>query len=523
MTVTDGVECPKGHPTPSFFMPNLTMTKLVFVTNTTAAVSEVTRNDKPYLVSPVVAIREGVLNDILYLTGEFSRYPVTWELRPVPIGHPKRNGEYVSVNSPDIIDSEVTGDFRNIDIDSDRLKGEIWIDLEKAEKIGEPALAVVERLRAGEAIEVSTGLFADLEETSGEWNGKSYIGIARNIRPDHLALLPNEIGACSWDDGCGTPRVNQKGVGMGDDLKNNELTLDDRASLVRRAFWDQVADVDPDGWFLGDWDVVSVFDTTLIAKDWDTKNHSAFAYTITDEGNVTFGEPIAIEVVYRAEGNGAEVVIANQSVPTNMVGMFARVRQWLKAGKVEGASVHNKESKGMKKCDMVAALVANKQCKFSKEQLEAFDEKTLQTLQESLTANTQAEAAASATAETPAPTSNQGIDVAQLTQTIVATVKEQLAPALAAITANADRERAALVAQIVANSTLTEEQLKNMDTATLQALAQNFVPADYSGGAGFVPNSGGGNELEVLAMPKPTWVVANAATHAMSGVNTEAN
>jgi hypothetical protein len=481
------------------------MTQLRFITNTTAAVAETEYDGTPYLIAPVVAIREGVLNDMLYLADEIGRYAEAWNGHVVPISHPKRNGEYVSANSPDIWASEVVGNFWNVAMDGDRLKGEIWVDLNKAEKIGEPALAVVERLRAGEPIEVSTGLFADLEETPGTWNGKSYIGIARNIRPDHLALLPNEIGACSWEDGCGTPRVNQqKGEGMGDELKTNELTLDDRAIVVRRAFWQRVydsydaGDMSDIAW--GDWDVVSVFDATVIAKNWDKKNHMAFPYTINDSGEVTFGDPTAVEVVYRAKEGGAEVVIANGD--NRPQSLFTRIRHWMSAGKSKLSDVQNVQQEDeVSKCDRVAALVANKQCKFSKETLDKWSEADLETLQQSLATNSEAQPEQAAPLANQAPVSS-GFDAKQLGEMIRGIVNETVAPVLQTINANADRERAELVAEIVANeqSQFEEADLQDMPVDKLRKLAASLQPRDYSGGAGIFRNSGSEDEEYVMPM-----------------------
>lgn len=505
------------------------MTELVFVANTTSAVTESTYDGKPYLIAPVVLIREGVLNGYLYLAEEFGRYAEAWNGRPVSLGHPQRNGEYVSANSVDIWANEVPGQLWNVVAETDKLKGEIWIDLEKAEKIGAPALEVVENLRAAAPMEVSTGLFADMEEATGTWNSKSYDGIARNIRPDHLALLPNEIGACSWEDGCGTPRVNQKGERMDEATSTNantpvtnEMTLDDKATLVRRAFWDQVYTAEQDSPIYGDWDVVSVFDMTLIAKNWAKKTHMAFPYTMSDEGDVAFGEATAVEVVYRAKEGGAEVVVVNTETPAAQLTLWNRFRRWLAGGATEGvgedeqpatnagacsdavgdARNHSQEANEVKKCDMVAALVANKQCKFSKEALEAMDEGTLATLQESLTAN-----AASAAPAANADATTVTFDADAVAAKVLEAVNAKLDPVLASITANADRERAGLVAEIVANSDMAEDDLKPLSVEALKKLAGNVAPRDYSGAAGTFRNSEGGDEEYELAMPA-AWAVA---------------
>jgi hypothetical protein len=80
--------------------------------------------------------------------------------------------------------------------DGNKLRGEVWIY-----KSNESLLSRM--------VEVSTGMFVDVNETVGNWNGENYDAVAVNIRTDHLALLPNDIGACSISDGAGCPRVNK--------------------------------------------------------------------------------------------------------------------------------------------------------------------------------------------------------------------------------------------------------------------------------------------------------------------------
>jgi hypothetical protein len=41
------------------------------------------------------------------------------------------------------------------------------------------------------------------------FNGVKYEGIARNLRPDHLAILPDDKGACSLEDGCGVNNTSK--------------------------------------------------------------------------------------------------------------------------------------------------------------------------------------------------------------------------------------------------------------------------------------------------------------------------
>ena len=176
------------------------------------AVRRETHQGTEHLVVPVVMICEGVLNDALLTAEEFGIFAESWNGRPVPVLHPERNGTPVSANQPDIIERNTVGVLFNTHIEDRKLKAEAWINIDKANALGHGDLIAL--LEAGEVIEVSTGYFAEDEEKSGTYNGKEYTVIHRNIRPDHLALLPGEIGACSVEDGCGTRTNSRKGLAM---------------------------------------------------------------------------------------------------------------------------------------------------------------------------------------------------------------------------------------------------------------------------------------------------------------------
>lgn len=189
-------------------MPEHTFVR--FIQNQEAApVRRVNHTDgREYLVVPSVAIVEGVMNKLLYTEEEITAYIDAWNGRPLVIAHPQDlDGDYISANSPEIF-ARSPGFFFNAHFEDGRLKGDWWIDTAKAETLGGHAQVVVVALEAGEMFEQSAGLFSDEELTEGEFNGEEYEGIARNIRPDHIAILFDDVGACSIEDGCGAPRVN---------------------------------------------------------------------------------------------------------------------------------------------------------------------------------------------------------------------------------------------------------------------------------------------------------------------------
>jgi cation transport regulator ChaB len=174
---------------------------------TTTDIRRDTYDDREYLIVPVVPIVAGVLNGYLVPAEEIARYVESWNGIPLPINHPMVGETPVSANTPQRL-TECVGRFWNAHFEHNRLKGELWIDMAKCESLGGEALDVLHRLEAGEPLEVSTAFWSDDDDTTGTYNGRAYMGIRRNLRPDHLALLPNAVGACCWGDGCGAPRTH---------------------------------------------------------------------------------------------------------------------------------------------------------------------------------------------------------------------------------------------------------------------------------------------------------------------------
>jgi hypothetical protein len=169
-----------------------------------------TLNGVTYLVSNVRMLREGVLNGsrgaLFYPIEEISDSVSAWNSMPIVVDHPKRGERFISARDPKVLNKVGVGFVFNCRQTSDSLDGEAWIDLEKLREV-HPELA--RQVEVGEAVEVSTGLQTDNFDESGVFNGKSYTQVAKNYRPDHLALLPGEQGACSIDDGCGL-NVNKR-------------------------------------------------------------------------------------------------------------------------------------------------------------------------------------------------------------------------------------------------------------------------------------------------------------------------
>ena len=172
-------------------------------------------NNRTYIVAPAVPIVAGVHNGELVTYEELAVFPDSWSGRPLPIGHPADvSGVAVTAGSPKVMEESVVGFLFNVVARDDiqGISGEIWVDKDKADEVV-GGQEVLNKLQAGVQLEVSTGYWTFVDNTPGEWRGpdgkvEKYTRSQYGIRPDHLALLPFDTGACSWKDGCGAPRLN---------------------------------------------------------------------------------------------------------------------------------------------------------------------------------------------------------------------------------------------------------------------------------------------------------------------------
>ena len=170
-----------------------------------------TLNGRPHIVVPTTLIVPGVLNGSggpgFYSGIENNKSPQRWNHTPlVAPSHPQENGQHVSARDPKVLNKWGVGVVLNAHTNSDQeLVGESWIDVQRADVI-DPR--ILWKIRNSEDIEISTGLDLTRTEKEGTFNGQNYNWIASNYEPDHLAILTNEIGACSLKDGCGI-HVNQ--------------------------------------------------------------------------------------------------------------------------------------------------------------------------------------------------------------------------------------------------------------------------------------------------------------------------
>lgn len=169
-----------------------------------------------YYVAPVTMLVSGVLNGsegpLFYPQEQINANPDAWNGMPIVTPHPSdEEGNPVTARRPDILQKYGIGYVYHTKVETAEspLAAEAWIDVENTKRIRPDILT---RLEAGDPIEVSTGLYTMNHPApeGANHNGVGYQWVATNFRPDHLAILPDDVGACSNADGCGIFVGNQE-------------------------------------------------------------------------------------------------------------------------------------------------------------------------------------------------------------------------------------------------------------------------------------------------------------------------
>lgn len=321
---------------------------------------------KDYLVAPVVLIKEGVWNGLLYRESDLKKYPESWNGRPIPVMHPmKKDGRTPeTANTPENLEKKSIGYLFNTQYDSGskKLKSEMWILEDKANTI-DPQ--IMNTLHNEQMLEVSTGLFTEILDEQGEFDGRPYRGVAINFRPDHLAVLPGKEGACSVADGAGAPRINQK---------KEENTLFDRiVSKVKEALHQDSPEVNEASYSEKELMVIRALQSEYANQHVFPEGvyEDRVVFTVEDEN---FENPKMYKRNYELNED-SEVVTFETSVPVK------REISYVELEKQPEMKTHNSGVPDMEK--KVEALIANEQLSFSeddREWLMSLDEEKLDKL-----------------------------------------------------------------------------------------------------------------------------------------------
>ena len=158
-----------------------------------------------YRVSARTLPDDIIMNRVLYPAAEIAKGYKTLNNRPAPLGHPRVGDWNVSANDPEGINRHWCGAWN---ADSDRvLEGNgkyrihhnIYLDIEKA-KESDNGRRVLNAFEKGDQIHTSVGVMCN-----AEWSrdNEDYDWIARNIAIDHNAILLDQRGAATPDEGVG--------------------------------------------------------------------------------------------------------------------------------------------------------------------------------------------------------------------------------------------------------------------------------------------------------------------------------
>lgn len=166
-----------------------------------AAIRREQHNGREHIVVPSFTLPDGiVMNGGMYPKDEIDKAYEGLEGTLAPLSHPMVDGDYVSARQPEAINAYHVGAWnRNVKRVGNRVSIEKWIDVEFA-KNSESGRALLSAIDKGEPIHTSTGIFLEREMTP---NADGYGWIARNMQFDHDALLLNEDGAATPEDGVG--------------------------------------------------------------------------------------------------------------------------------------------------------------------------------------------------------------------------------------------------------------------------------------------------------------------------------
>lgn len=181
------------------------------VVNSKSKISTQIIDGKEHIViNDVVPIVDDiVMNGIFYPADEINKSYMTLNDNLMPLDHPRINNEHVSALNPQAINNFYIGAWgRNVRKSNDRVLMDAYIDRKFAESTEKGRMLVnrLDDMMSGKnttPIHVSTGLTYTPDNQSGTSKGKRYKSIARNMRFDHVAILPDKQGAATPDDGVG--------------------------------------------------------------------------------------------------------------------------------------------------------------------------------------------------------------------------------------------------------------------------------------------------------------------------------
>lgn len=181
------------------------------VINSASNIATETINGKPHIVvrgvTPIVD--DIVMNRKLYPAAEIEKSYKSLERNPMPFGHPKVNGKHISARDVQAVnDYHVGAWLQNVNRDGGKVSGDMYVDRRYAEGSdnGKRLIERLDDMAAGKNVEpvhISTGLLHKEITANGESKGKRYEKIVTNMDFDHVAVLLDQPGAGTPEEGVG--------------------------------------------------------------------------------------------------------------------------------------------------------------------------------------------------------------------------------------------------------------------------------------------------------------------------------
>lgn len=471
---------------------------------------------RKYLVAPMVMMAEGVHNGskgpLFYPERELSKTPAVWNHKPIVVYHPEDDGVAVSACSEKMLKEQKIGIIMNTVWDG-KLRAEAWLDVERTKEVDSRVITAVIN---GQMMEVSTGMFTDDIPETGTWNEETYTHVATNYRPDHLAILPDQIGACSIADGAGLLQLNS------DETETVKAFLKKHGSVgwtmlhdtLRRVSHDVIVNADKTHSTLRE-QLVAVLRNSVNDFQWVEDVSDSLVYF--SRGDYDSDQPLKLyQQKYVSDDSGVELVGDMVEVVRSVV--YTPV----------GEPVLNKDpskSKKMNKAEKIDKLVTNADFPWEesdREWLDAQDDARLDKLlkEPAATNNTEGgdgDGGSTETKTTPEPQSaGAGVGKPLSFQEWIGLAPQEAQDMFKQGIATHNAEKARLVQELVANTrcTFTVDQLNAKPLDELRSLVALAAPvsqpatpvANFYGIQGAVPTANSGVKTpEPMGLPDPVF------------------
>ena len=213
------------------------------VVNSASNITTEIIDGKPHIVvrgiTPVVD--DIVMNRKLYPAAEIEKAYNTLERNPMPLGHPKVDGKHVSARDARAVNEYHVGAWlQNVSHKDGKVTGDMYVNRQYAESSekGKRLINRLDEMLAGtnsDPIHISTGLLYSGIAANGESKGKKYNEIATNMMFDHVAVLLDEPGAGTPEEGVGIFVNSERIIQMKFGVARDDGTLTYRHQRVYRA------------------------------------------------------------------------------------------------------------------------------------------------------------------------------------------------------------------------------------------------------------------------------------------------